>query len=143
MEIHMPHAKSGRYLFKVYGTQYFLALNHCAGYHHIPLEEESIPQTAFTSPFGKYEYLKVPLSTNTGIFPRTDKVLKDLPFTIAYFDDIIIYSKTAKNLNNLQWVFHKCFDAKLTMKLSKYHFFTKEIKYLGHILSITGIKPLI
>ena len=28
------------------------------------------------------------------------------------------------------------------MKLSKCHFFTKEIQYLGHILSMTGIKPL-
>ena len=28
------------------------------------------------------------------------------------------------------------------MMLSKYHFSTKETKYLGHFLSITGIKPL-
>ena len=28
------------------------------------------------------------------------------------------------------------------MKLSKYHFFTKEIQYLGHVLSTTGIKHL-
>ena len=29
------------------------------------------------------------------------------------------------------------------MKLSKCHFFTKEIQYLGHILSTKGIKPLL
>ena len=28
------------------------------------------------------------------------------------------------------------------MKLSKYHFLTKEIQYLGHILSTKGIRPL-
>ena len=28
------------------------------------------------------------------------------------------------------------------MKLSKCHFFSKEIQYLGHILSIKGICPL-
>ena len=28
------------------------------------------------------------------------------------------------------------------MKLSKCHFFAKEIQYLGHILSTMGIKPL-
>ena len=28
------------------------------------------------------------------------------------------------------------------MKLSKCHFFAKEIQYLGHVLSTTGIKPL-
>ena len=31
---------------------------------------------------------------------------------------------------------------KLSMKLCKCHFFAKEIKYLGHILSATGIKLL-
>ena len=30
----------------------------------------------------------------------------------------------------------------MSMKLSKCHFFTKEIQYLGHILSKKGIKPL-
>ena len=28
------------------------------------------------------------------------------------------------------------------MKLRKCHFFVREIQYLGHILNITGIKPL-
>ena len=72
-----------------------------------------------------------------------NKVLKDLPFTIAYLDDIIIYSKTAKeHLDHLQQVFYKPCDQELTMKLSKCHFFAKEIQYLGHVLSNTGIKPL-
>ena len=72
-----------------------------------------------------------------------NKVLKDLPFVIAYLDDIIIYNKTVKgHLNHLQQVFHKLHDAKLTMKLSKCHFSAKEIQYLDHVLSSTAIKPL-
>ena len=67
-----------------------------------------------------------------------NKVLKDLSFTMAYLDDIIIYSKTAEeHLDHLQQVFHKPF-----MKLSNCHFLTKEIQYLVHVLSTTGIKPL-
>ena len=42
------------------GAKYFSTLDLQAGYHHIPLDEASIPKTAFTSPFGKYEYIKVP-----------------------------------------------------------------------------------
>ena len=41
-------------------AKYFSTLHLRAGYHHIPLDEESIPKTAFTSPLGKYEYVKVP-----------------------------------------------------------------------------------
>ena len=70
-----------------------------------------------------------------------NKVLKDLHFAIAYLDDIIKYSKTAKeHLDHLHKVFHKLCNVELTMKLSKCHFFTKEIQYLGHALSSTGIK---
>ena len=74
-------------------------------------------------------------------------VLKDFPFTIAYFDDIIIFSiifsRTAgEHLHHIRQVFRKLWTAHLSMKLSKCHFFAKEIHYLGHILSTTGIKPL-
>ena len=53
------------------------------------------------------------------ILPRIMiKVLKDLLLTIAYLDDIIIYSKTAEeHLDHLQQVFHKLCNAELSMKM--------------------------
>ena len=66
-----------------------------------------------------------------------NKVLKDLPFAIAYWEDIIIYSKTAEeHLDHLQQVFHKICDAEVSMKVSNCHFFAKEIQYLGHVLTL-------
>ena len=74
-----------------------------------PIHEDSIPKTAFTLPFRKYEYLKVPfgLAQAPAYFQELmNKVLKDLPFAIAYLDDIIIYSKTAEeHLDHLQQAF--------------------------------------
>ena len=62
---------------------------------------------------------------------------------MAYLDDIIIYSSTPEeHLEHIRTVFEKLRDAKLSMKLSKCHFFTKEIQYLGHILGKEGIKPV-
>ena len=46
--------------FKINGAKYFSTLDLHTGYHPILTDEESIPKTAFTSPRGKYEYLKVP-----------------------------------------------------------------------------------
>ena len=66
------------------------------------------PKQPFTSPFGKYEYLKVPfgLAQAPACFQELmNKVLKDLPFATAYLDDIIMYSKTAEeHLDHLQQV---------------------------------------
>ena len=107
---------------------------------------KTIPKTAFTSPFGKYESLKVPfgLAQALAYFQELmNEVLKDLPFTIAYLDDMIIYSKTAEeHLDHLQQVFPKLCNAELTKKWNRCHFLAKEIQYLGHVLCSTDIKPL-
>ena len=45
---------------KLNSAKYFSALDLCTGYHHITLDKSPMPKTAFNSPFGKYEYIKVP-----------------------------------------------------------------------------------
>ena len=55
-----PMPKVEDIFFKLNGATYFTTLDLCTGYHHIPLDKSSIPKTAFNSPFGKYEYIKVP-----------------------------------------------------------------------------------
>ena len=128
------------------GAKYFSTLDLRAGYHHIRLTTDSIPKTAFTSPFGKYEYVKVPfgLAQAPAYFQELmTGVLKALSFAMAYLDDIIIYSSTLEeHLLQIKTVFEKLCHAKLSMKLSKCHFFAKEIQYLGHILGVKGIRPV-
>ena len=66
-------------------AKYFSALNLHAGYHHISLNEDSIPKTAFTYPFGKYKYLNIPfgLAQVSAYFKELmNKVLKDLHFML-------------------------------------------------------------
>ena len=100
----------------------------------------------FNSPFGKYEYVKVPfgLAQAPACFQELmTGILKDFDFAIAYLDDIIIFSTTAEeHLSHIKQVFEKLCTAKLSIKFSKCHFFTKEIQYLGHFLSTKGIWPL-
>ena len=70
-------------------------------------------------------------------------ILKDFNISIAYLDDIIIFGKTAEeHLDHIKQIFKKLKSAHMSMKCSKCHFFTKEIQYLGHILSMHGIKQL-
>ena len=127
---------------KLNGATYFTTLDLRAGYHHIPLDKSSIPKTAFNSPFGKYEYIKVPfgLAQAPAYFQELmTGILKDFPFAIAYLDDIIIFSKTPQeHLSHIHMVFEKLKTANLSMKKSKCNFFSKQIQYLGHILSATG-----
>ena len=41
-------------------AKYFTTLDLRSGYHHIALDKQSIKKMAFCTPFGKYEYFKVP-----------------------------------------------------------------------------------
>ena len=93
---------------KLNSAKYCSTLDIYTGYHHISLDKDSIPKTGFTSPFEIYEYLNVLLGLAhvPAYFQElTNKELKDLPFVIAYLDDIIIYSKAAEeHLDHLQQV---------------------------------------
>ena len=131
---------------KLNGSKYITTLDLRAGYHHIPLDKSFIPKTAFNSRFRKYEYIKVlfGLAQAPAYFQELmTGNLKDFNFAIAYLDNIIIFSKTLEeHLSHIRMVFKKLCSAKLSMKLSKCYFFSKEIQYLGHIFSTKGIQPL-
>ena len=70
-----------------------------------------------------------------------DKVLNGLHFTLAYLDDVIIFSESAEqHLKQIQIVLTKLRQAKLRLKKEKCLFF-KELHYWGHVLTTNGIKP--
>ena len=142
----MTHAKSRRHFFQI---EWSHLLHNIGPLGRLPphtMDKPSIPKTAFNSTFGKYEYIKVPfgLAQAPAYFHELmTGILNDFKFTITYLDDIIIFSKTPQeHLSHIRKVFKKLKSATLSMKKSKCNFFSKEIQYLGHILSATGIRPL-
>ena len=134
-------------LAKLCKAKYFTTLNLRSGYHHLALDKQSIKKTAFCTPFGKYEYLKVPfgLAQAPSYFQKLmNKVLKGLNFAFAYLDDIIIFSNTAEeHLKHIQIVIDRLKAAQLKFKKSKCSFFKRKLYYLGHLLTIEGVKPQI
>ena len=71
-------------------------------------------------------------------------VLQDCSsFTMAYLDDIIIFSKNKQeHLKHIEIIFQKLVAAGLKVKESKCNFFKREIHYLGHLISDKGVHPL-
>lgn len=82
------------------------------GFHHIKVAEDSIKYTAFVTPFGQYEYLKMPfgLKNTPARFQRyVNEVLCDLikvGDVVAYMDDFLIATDTLeKHFEVLNQVF--------------------------------------
>ena len=56
----MPLPKIDELFALLKGSKYFTALDLWSGYYHIKLDEESIPESAFTTVYGKFEFLRLP-----------------------------------------------------------------------------------
>ena len=83
-------------IFTKSGKAKFCTPDLRSGYHHIAFDKDSIKKTAFVAPFGKYEYLKIPLGlalAPTYFQNLMNKVLNGLNSTLTYLDDIIIFSE--------------------------------------------------
>ena len=145
----VPLPKIDEIYAQLQGSKIFSALDMRSGYFHIELSEEAKPKTTFVpgGPHGsKYQFNRCPfgLSQAPAYFQRlVHEVLRGLPFTFGYLDDILIYSSGVEaHLEHLRKVFLRLREAKLKLKASKCSFFKKHIQYLGHLVSGDGIEPL-
>ena len=145
----VPLPKIDEIYAQLQGSKIFSALDMRSGYFHIELSEEAKPKTAFVpgGPHGsKYQFNRCPfgLSQAPAYFQRlVHEVLRGLPFTFGYLDDILIFSSGVEaHLEHLRKVFLRLREAKLKLKASKCSFFKKHIQYLGHLVSGDGIEPL-
>ena len=103
-------------------AKFFTTLDPRSGYHHIDLDQNDIKKTVFVTPFDKYEYMKVPfcLVEAPAYFQNLmNRVLNGLHFTLAYLDDVIIFSETEEqHLKHIQIVLTRLKQANLKLKRS-------------------------
>ena len=129
------------------GATCFSVMDMQSGYWQVPLDEESIPKTAFITHRGLFEFMVMPFGpTNApGYFNRMmDEVMGGLKWAsvLVYIDDIIVYSPTVgQHLEDLRVVLERLRAAGLTLKPKKCHMFAGSVKFLGQVISAKGIAP--
>lgn len=125
------------------GSKWFTKLDLRSGYYQVAMSNNSIEKTAFVTPDGHYEFLRMPfgLRNAPSHFSKIMyKALGSLPFVKIYLDDITIHSETFEE--HIQHVLEtlKCLnEANLKLNGAKCSWFAQEISLLGHIINSNGI----
>lgn len=104
------------------GSKWFTVLKLKSGYYQMEVEPSDRPKTAFTTPFGTWQFCRMPqgLTNPLAMFQRTmEKVIEgiNLQEVIAFLDDLIIFSSSLEEHEERLMKVLKCI-ADFGLKLS-------------------------
>ncbi|KAL6455158.1 hypothetical protein MHYP_G00363990 [Metynnis hypsauchen] len=116
-----------------------------SGYNQIPVAEKDQAKTAFCTPFGLFQFRRMPfgLCNAPGMFQQLmERIFGDQRFQslLLYLDDVVVFSSSfIEHMERLRLVYDRLQQNGLKLKMSKCHFFQTKVKYLGHVVSASGV----
>ena len=127
------------------GAKVFSKIDLRLGYHQLKIRESDIPETAFRTRYGHYEFpvmsfgLTNAPATFMDLMNRVFHPYLDR-FVIVFIDDILVYSRSELgHERHLGLVFQTLRQYQLYVKFRKCEFWLSRVGFLGHAVSADGI----
>ncbi|XP_038047830.1 uncharacterized protein K02A2.6-like [Patiria miniata] len=129
---------------KMDGATVFSVLDAKCSFWQIPLDYESSLLTTFSTPYGRYRYLRMPygLCSASDVYQRTmEQIFADLPCSIIV-DDILVGGRTKEEHDrNLKTVLDRIRKINMRLNPTKCRFGLEQVSYVGHVFTASGLKP--
>ena len=141
-----PMPRVDKLLDRVGQAKFISTLDLTKGNWQVPVEESARPKTAFSTPFGLYQFRRMPfeLQGAPSMFQRMmDHILVGMQdFASAYLDDLIIHSNSwEEHVTHLRRVLQRLREAGLTVKQKKCQLAMSHCSYLGHVVGEGLLRP--
>lgn len=128
-------------------SAWYSTLDLASGYWQVQMEAADREKTAFTTPFGLFEWERMPfgLCNAPATFQRLmQRCLSGqlVDSTLVYLDDVLVFSQDfPTHLYHLEQVFQAMEKYGLKLRPEKCQLFRREVKFLGHCVSQKGVAP--
>ena len=132
-------------LAQLAGAKVFSKLDANSGFWKIPLAPESAQLTTFITPFGRFCFHRLPFGITSApehFQRRMSELLSGVPGVVCMMDDVLVHGETQhQHDQRLHEVLKWMQGARVTLNADKCELSKNSVKFLGHVVDPTGIRP--
>ena len=131
---------------EMHGATHFSSFDAVDGFWQVPMAEEDVEKTAFTTQMGAYEWLVMPqgLQNSPSQYQRRmQRALGHLPFVRIFIDDVVVFTTGGieEHYRCVREFLLTCREKGVYLKKSKAQMLKQSLRFLGHTLSSEGCQP--